>query len=80
MNSATHRAIVASLRQLDDLRVDLDTALEWGNRGKAACLLTQIQQTAAVLDELDGSKPLQEKAAAATARVVRLDRWLGRST
>lgn len=77
-NSATRAAIAASLQQLDDLRGDLDVALKRGNRGMAACLVTQIQRTAAILDDLDDARPLQEKATASTAGVVRLDTWLAR--
>ncbi len=77
-NSETHAAIAESLRQLDDLRGDLDKALCRGNRGMAACLLTQIQRTAAILDDLDDARPPRERAASHSTRIVKLDAWMSR--
>ena len=77
-DSETLAAIAVSLQQLDDLRGDLDYALRSGNRGVAACLLTQIQRTAAELDDLDDARSVTEKPVSHSACVVKLDAWMTR--
>ena len=77
-DSETLTTLAVSLQQLDDLRGDLDDALRAGNRSMAACLLTQIQRTAAELDDLDDARPVTDKPMSRSARVVKLDVWMAR--